>query len=78
MNPIIQKLNFQKAIKISKSKDSKPKNYQEKQNTYKTTLQINIKEREKEMTTQQRNISERLVTLKKIIHGNVHEDSYSK
>ena len=48
MNPIIQKLNFQKAIKMSKSEDSKPNNYQEKQNIYKTTLQINMRERERE------------------------------
>ena len=48
MNPIIQQLNFQKTIKISKSEDSKPKNYQEKQNIYKTTLQINMRERERE------------------------------
>ena len=48
MNPIIQQLNFQKTIKISKSEDSKPKNYQEKQNIYKTTLQINERERERE------------------------------
>ena len=48
MNPIIQKLNFQKAIKMSKSEDSKPNNYPEKQNIYKTTLQINERERERE------------------------------
>ena len=50
MNPIIQKLNFQKAIKMSKSEDSKPNNYQEKQNIYKTTLQINMREREREIS----------------------------
>ena len=30
------------------------------------------------MTTLQRNISERLVCLRRIIHGNIDEDSYSK
>ena len=48
MNPIIQKLNFQKAIKMSKSEDSKPNNYQEKIYIYKTTLQINMRERDTE------------------------------
>ena len=33
---------------MSKSEDSKPNNYQEKQNIYKTTLQINMRERERE------------------------------
>ena len=48
MNPIIQKLNFQKAIKSIKSEDSKPKSYQKKKKNKicKTTLQINIRERE--------------------------------
>ena len=45
---------------MSKSEDSKPNNYQEKQNIYNTTLQINMRERERER--------EREGTLERIIH----------